>query len=369
MHRADTTSTDRLTTPTAACRSGIVQRMPSSDHRLLQLPATFALPEARAAGITPKQRQGRQLLSVSRGLYEQRFRPAPDLVGRCQALARLLPTGAAYSHDTAGALLGLPSVGVGVGVGFVGIGLHVTVPAGRPAPRRRGVTTHRSDLEPADVASAHGLALTAPGRIFTDLAPRLWLEDLVALGDHLVRSGSASLGELAGRTAARHPPSRRTPVAHRPDPHRSAGRIGARVGVESADDLGRAAASDTATGGVRRRRKVRRQARLRLRTMAAGCRVRRPPARGARAVRSRSAAPFPVGGGVMAGSAGRPGGPGSWQRPAPGTAHRVAALSPLTVQISSLSERRIHTVMTTPRVGGCCALWFCVRVVGASGVV
>ncbi len=176
--------------------------MPSSDHRLLQLPATFALPDARAAGITPKQRQGRQLLSVSRGLYEQRFRPAPDLVGRCQALARLLPTGAAYSHDTAGALLGLPSVGVGVGVGFVGLGLHVTVPAARPAPRRRGVTTHRSDLEPADVASAHGLALTAPGRIFTDLASRLWLEDLVALGDHLVRSGSASLAELAGRTAA-----------------------------------------------------------------------------------------------------------------------------------------------------------------------
>ncbi|WP_209066987.1 DUF559 domain-containing protein [Arthrobacter pigmenti] len=57
--------------------------------------------------------------------------------------------------------------------------------------RRPGVVGHRAPLLPRDVVEIYGIAVTTPARTWTDLAPSLSLEELVAAGDSLLRRQDA----------------------------------------------------------------------------------------------------------------------------------------------------------------------------------
>lgn len=58
--------------------------------------------------------------------------------------------------------------------------------AGGTAPTGRGIAGHRITVGPADVVTLDGIRLTAPARTWLDLGAVLSLDDLVAVGDHLI---------------------------------------------------------------------------------------------------------------------------------------------------------------------------------------
>lgn len=65
--------------------------------------------------------------------------------------------------------------------------VHITREPTRSRLKRRGVITHRSFLAEDEVVRVHGHRVTSPERTWLDCASLLTLQDLVILGDHLVR--------------------------------------------------------------------------------------------------------------------------------------------------------------------------------------
>jgi len=91
-----------------------------------------------------------------------------------------LRDGERFSHSTAALLYGLP---LPAGVGTE---LHVTTSLTRSQARRREVVGHRDDGR----ALAHlgTTPVSTPERTFIELGTMLGVDDLVAVGDHLVHS-------------------------------------------------------------------------------------------------------------------------------------------------------------------------------------
>ena len=92
--------------------------------------------------------------------------------------------------------------------------IHLARRRGFSFPRRANVVGHLLTFLPDEVVEYDGVRLTSPARTWLDLASALPLEDLVAVGDHLVcshgpgfpfpREALCSLDDL-GRAVARHP--------------------------------------------------------------------------------------------------------------------------------------------------------------------
>jgi very-short-patch-repair endonuclease len=76
--------------------------------------------------------------------------------------------------------------------------LHVTVARGRRAVDAEGIVGHQLTMSPSDVTEFLGLPITTPARSWCDLAGILRLDELVAVGDYLIRRGTplATGGEL-----------------------------------------------------------------------------------------------------------------------------------------------------------------------------
>lgn len=161
------------------------------------LPPMFSAPMATAAGLTRGQRLGSRYTTVSRGVYVTPTRPVTMLM-RARALASVLPADAVFSHDTARILLGLPDVGAMTHL----VEVTVPAPAGR-APRRRGLRAHAARLQPGEVRCLADVRITSPARTMADLASYLAPEELVALGDAILRTQPAVRTEL-GRLCADH---------------------------------------------------------------------------------------------------------------------------------------------------------------------
>lgn len=106
---------------------------------------------------------------------------ATSLHETCAAIALTLPPGAVFSHQTAAALWRLPLPH------RLGTEVHITSPTGTRARRGKNLLGHQRSLAPDDLARHHGLALTEPGRTFTDLADSCDLIALVAIGDAIAR--------------------------------------------------------------------------------------------------------------------------------------------------------------------------------------
>lgn len=70
-------------------------------------------------------------------------------------------------------------------------GLHLTRWKGSNRVRRPGVVGHRAPLTSRDVVEIYGVTVTSPAWTWTDLAPSLSLEELVAAGDSLLRRQDA----------------------------------------------------------------------------------------------------------------------------------------------------------------------------------
>jgi hypothetical protein len=112
------------------------------------------------------------------------------------AIALVLRTGAAFSHQTAAQLLGLP-----LPARFQNMqSVHVTVPVGASRGTRQQVVWHRAPI--ADrVITADGFRVTDAARTWLDLGPHLNLPQLVAVTDVILRRQLCS--ELAVPPRAR----------------------------------------------------------------------------------------------------------------------------------------------------------------------
>lgn len=163
--------------------------------QLLQRPFTPA--QAAALGLSADVLRGARFWTPMRGVRAARELP-DSFELRCQALA-LLASEAAFSHLSAARLCDLPVPRQRSPLGVaLAEPLEVTSPG---LPRRiRGVRAHHGQLG-ADVRIVRGLPVTCGARTWADLAGRLGLDDLVVLGDAVLRQGWADLVELSAWAA------------------------------------------------------------------------------------------------------------------------------------------------------------------------
>lgn len=123
----------------------------------------------------------------------------------CRAYAARMREGQFFSHHTAARLLGLPVPGDDRS----GAVVHVSVFAPARAPRIAGVVGHTCSLGGVQLGSIRGLRVTPPIDTWLQLAAILALDDLIVLGDALVRrthpfaTVEQLRGAVAGMTGAR----------------------------------------------------------------------------------------------------------------------------------------------------------------------
>lgn len=149
--------------------------------------APFTVYEARAASLSAGRLRSADLNTAGRALYL----PADwefDLCGLARALSAATP-GAWISHLTAAVLLGLwlPSWFLGCRE------LHLSKPRTLPPVRRDGVVGHTMLAFDDEVMDWEGIRISTPARTWLDLARMVPLEDLVAVGDQLVRQPRSGL--------------------------------------------------------------------------------------------------------------------------------------------------------------------------------
>jgi hypothetical protein len=151
----------------------------------------FTRAEGMAAGLTPWQLRGPEYAHPFHDTYLARTAPR-TLATRARAAALGAPDTAVISHETAAVLWGgaVPECSW----------IHVTVPPGESFVRA-GVRTHRLSGHRL-VAQRDGLRMTTPEQTFIDLAGRLDLVQLVALGDRLVKRKVASPESLCAASDA-----------------------------------------------------------------------------------------------------------------------------------------------------------------------
>jgi very-short-patch-repair endonuclease len=122
-----------------------------------------------------------------------RLDDAIDLAETLRLMATVLPSDAAFSHGTAAALFGAPVDPPRLH--------HVALTPRRVLPQRNELVVHGRRLQPQDVVEHLGVRLTSGAQTFLDMAPSLWPEDLVAVGDALMRAGHLTAEALTARLA------------------------------------------------------------------------------------------------------------------------------------------------------------------------
>ncbi len=153
--------------------------------------APFTVYEARAANLSSARLRAADLTPSGRLLYL----PANwdfEIRGLARALSAATP-GAWISHITAAVLLGLwlPSWFRGCRE------LHLSKPKVLPPVRRKGVVGHTVLAFDDEVMVWDGIRISTPARTWLDLSGMLPLEDLVAVGDQLLRRPHPGLEDRA----------------------------------------------------------------------------------------------------------------------------------------------------------------------------
>lgn len=157
----------------------------------IPLPASYTWTAARSAGVTRRQVE-RDGVRLGRGLYLSRG-VEPDLTARCTAWAQVLPPDCTFSGVTAAVLLGAPL--------SEPTRLHVALTPRRVLPQHAGLVVHGRRLGAGDVVTHGGLRVTSGAQTFLDLAAALPPQELVAVGDALMRAGHLDDAGLAERLA------------------------------------------------------------------------------------------------------------------------------------------------------------------------
>lgn len=168
----------------------------------------FTVDQAAAAGITENQLRGRRFRRVLGGVYAVATVPDSPLL-RAQAVLLVHPAGAVVSHGSAARLVGAPVPH--------DPDEHVTVERAADRRHRQGVRCHVASLAADEVRVLGGIRITAPHRLFLDLAGALGLVDLVVLGDWLVRRGYVrveTLVEYCARQSRPHARAARRAAAY-----------------------------------------------------------------------------------------------------------------------------------------------------------
>ncbi|CAN7507521.1 hypothetical protein [Arthrobacter sp. LjRoot14] len=173
-----------------------MRRPPELPEALRHRP--FTLEQARSAGLTRRRLRAGDLMRPCTGA---RVLAAAEETLLLRVAAVGAVTGAIVSHLSAALLWGFPLPLACRNRDEI----HLTVPAGRRAPRRTGVIGHQLDLEPAEITAGRLVQCTSPLRTWFDLAGMLELEDLVVAGDFLLRRRNplSTLAELDGFLAAK----------------------------------------------------------------------------------------------------------------------------------------------------------------------
>lgn len=162
-------------------------------RRTMDTSRPFTRQQAQAAGITRRQLDGPSYRTLLRGVYLGAHATVDLSVWIAGALL-LLPSDAVVSHTTAVRLYGFDPPGRH-GLEFsTNSGVRCRVP---------GIVLHRRKwtLHPREVA---GFWTTGPDRTFVDVALRMSLPLLVALGDHLVHHGHTTPEDLRWYAESRH---------------------------------------------------------------------------------------------------------------------------------------------------------------------
>jgi hypothetical protein len=142
---------------------------------------SFLWQDGIEAGLSVKQLRNGRLARPSRGVRVPRQVPLA-LADKVRALSWITPE-SALSHGTAARLWEFPLPHWLAEDDEV----HISRPASCSAARRRDVVGHRAQLLPGETAVHLGVRLTSRTKTWLDLAHVLRVEDLVIIGDHLVR--------------------------------------------------------------------------------------------------------------------------------------------------------------------------------------
>jgi hypothetical protein len=157
----------------------------------IPLPASYTWTAVRSAGVTRRQ-VDQDGVRLGRGLYLSRA-VEPDLIARCTAWVQVLPPDCAFSGVTAAVLLGAPLCEP--------TRLSVALTPRRVLPQHAGLVVHGRRLGSRDVVVHRGLRVTSGAQTFLDLAAALPPQELVAVGDALMRAGHLDDARLTERLA------------------------------------------------------------------------------------------------------------------------------------------------------------------------
>ncbi|WP_133163727.1 hypothetical protein [Cryobacterium zongtaii] len=140
----------------------------------------FTVAEARRAGVTPRRLQSADLQAPFHGVRVAAGIPT-GVRELARAYAAVMPTGHFFSHATAAQLLGMPLPRYATRDPR----LHVSVIAPDRAPQGAGIAGHTVFSRP-ELWLIGGFTVQNPVSVWCELAPIMGLDDLIALGDHLL---------------------------------------------------------------------------------------------------------------------------------------------------------------------------------------
>ncbi|MFB0834022.1 hypothetical protein ACX8Z9_02500 [Arthrobacter halodurans] len=158
---------------------------------------TFTLVEARVLGVGRGRLQASDITNLGRGLYLHGSGP-PDPLQVLRGLTQL-HRGIWASHQTAARIHGLwlPRRLEQEHA------LHVSRHRSSPALTLRGVTCHSVLQYPDELVAHDGIPFASPARTWLDLASAMSLDDLVSMGDQLLRNPRSQFEERAAPWATR----------------------------------------------------------------------------------------------------------------------------------------------------------------------
>jgi hypothetical protein len=148
---------------------------------------------ARIAGVTDTQLRQNRLARITHGWYMDAADVA-DLAVRCRALAAVLPQDAVFSDTTAAAVYGVPLPSLAIAQDAPA---HVTLTPRAVVPRRKELVVHQRALPDDRIRLVDGVRVTAPRRLYLDLAMSLGKEELAVVGDSLLNRELVTSAELA----------------------------------------------------------------------------------------------------------------------------------------------------------------------------
>ncbi len=151
---------------------------------------SFTVPHALERGVTRSRLRASDLERPVRGI---RTITGAGLEEVCRALMLHLGPRMVVSHDTAAALLDMRLVD-----GMAPVPIHVASVGHERPPRISGIAAHRLPADAAAVERA-GVRMTSPVQTWIDLTASRTVDDLIVLGDGLIRRKRplASLDQLA----------------------------------------------------------------------------------------------------------------------------------------------------------------------------